>query len=56
MRKPTILFPNRSDTNLNLQAMKKVRGWKFEEELYYLCKEESGADHLCSYRTADLQP
>ena len=28
MRKPT-WFPNRSDTNLAVQALKMARGWKF---------------------------
>ena len=26
-----------------------------EEELYYLCGENKGADQLCSYCTADLR-
>ena len=28
-RKPTMLFPNRSDTNQAVHAQKMVRGWKF---------------------------
>ena len=37
--KPTMLSPNRSDTNQAVQAQKMARGWKFcmlkVEELYY---------------------
>ena len=29
MRKPTIWFLNRSDTNRAVQALKMARGWKF---------------------------
>ena len=29
MRKPTVWFPNRSDTNRSVQAQKMARGWKF---------------------------
>ena len=29
MRKPTMWFPNRPDTNRAVQAQKMVRGWKF---------------------------
>ena len=28
-RKPTMWFPNRSDTNRAVQELKMVRGWKF---------------------------
>ena len=28
MRKPTMWFPNRSDTNQTVQAQKMARGWK----------------------------
>ena len=39
MRKPTMRFPNRSDTNRAVKAQKIAGGWKLwikkEEELYY---------------------
>ena len=58
MRKPSMWFPNRSNTNQAVQAQKMTRGWKFwiqkVEELCYLCRESKGADQLCSY-TATLQ-
>ena len=51
-------FPNRSHINRAVQAQKMAGGWKFqikkEEELYYLCSENKGADQLCSYCEADL--
>ena len=44
-------FLTRSDTNQPVQSQKKVRSLKFfkyvEEELYYPCSENKGADHLC---------
>ena len=53
-------FPTRSDTNRPVQLQKKARSSKFsiqvEEELYYPCGENKGADQLCSYCTADLRP
>ena len=57
MGKPTIWFPNRSDTNRAVQAQKMARGWKFRieevEELYYPCSENKGADQLRCYPEAD---
>ena len=59
MAKPTMLFPNRSDTNRAVQAHKIARDWKFwilkVEELYYPCSENKGADQLRGYRKADLR-
>ena len=52
-------FPNRSDTNRAMQAQKMARRLKFriymyeEEELYYPCCENKGADQLGSYCEAD---
>ena len=58
MRKPIIWVPTRSDTNRPAQSQKKARSLKLrikvEEELYYPCSENKGADQLCSYCTADL--
>ena len=52
-------FPNRSDTNWPVQAQKRARILKFrisvEEELYYPCSENKGADQLRSYRKTDLR-
>ena len=52
-------FPNRSDTNRPVQLQKQVRSLKFwssvEEELYYPCSENKGADQLRGYREADLR-
>ena len=57
--KPTIWFPNRSDTNRPVQAQKQARSLKFrikeEEQVYYPCSENKGADQLCGYREADLR-
>ena len=52
-------FPNRSDTNLAVQAQKMDRDWKFwiqkVEELYYACSENKGVDQLRSFEvTAKL--
>ena len=56
--KPTMWFPNRSDTNLRVQSQKRARSLKFwsevEKELYYPSSENKGADQLCGYR-ADLR-
>ena len=57
MRKPTIWVPTRSDIYRPVQAQKQARSLKFwteEEELYYPCNENKGADQLRSYREADL--
>ena len=49
--KPTMWFPNRSDTNRPVQAQKRARSLKFrikvEEEFYYPSSENKGADQLC---------
>ena len=59
MRKPTLWFPTRSDTNQAVQLQKMARGLKFRiskvEGLYYLCCENKGADQLRGYREADLR-
>ena len=58
MRKPTIWVLTRSDTNRAVQSQKKVRSLKFwieEEELYYPCSENKGADQLRSHCEADLR-
>ena len=59
MGKPTMWFPNRSDTNRAVQAQKMARSLKFriweEEKLYYPGSENKGADQLCGYRKADLR-
>ena len=51
-------FLKRSDTNRPVQLQKMTRSLKFriyvEEGLYYLCSKNKGANHLCSYCTADL--
>ena len=56
--KPTMWFPNRSDTNRDVQAQKRARSLKFriyKEELYYPSSENKGADQLRGYREADLR-
>ena len=57
--KPTMWFPNRPDTNRAAQAQNNTRSLKFrievEEELYYPCSENKGADQLRSYCEADLR-
>ena len=59
MRKPTMCFLTRSDTNQAVQAMKMARGLKFcileVEVLYYPSSENKGADQLRGYREADLR-
>ena len=59
MRKPTIWFLNRSDTNRPVQSRKNARNLKFwiskEGGLYYLCSENKGANQLRGYREADLR-
>ena len=51
-------FPTRSDTNQPVQSQKlaiSLNVWiKQEEDLYYPCSENKGADQLCSNCTADL--
>ena len=59
MRKPTFWFPTWSDTNRAVQLQKMARGLKFRilkvEGLYYLFRENKGADQLRGYREADLR-
>ena len=59
MRKPTMWFPNRTDTDQAIQAQKMTRGGKFwilkGEELYYWCSKNKGTDQLRSYCQADLR-
>ena len=51
--KPTMWFPNRSDTNRPVQVQKQARSLKFwiykVEELYYPCSVNKGADQLRGY-------
>ena len=57
--KPTMWFPNRSDTNQAVQSQKQARSLKFqiseEEEVYYPCSENRGNDQLRGYHEADLR-
>ena len=59
VRKPTMWFPTRPDTNRPVQSQKMARSLKFrilvEEELYYPSSENKGADQLRSYLEADLR-
>ena len=59
MRKPTMWFLTRSDTNQAVQPMKMARGLKFciweVEVLYYPSSENKDADQLRGYREADLR-
>ena len=52
-------FSNSSDTNRPVLSQKMARCLKFwilkEEELYYTCSENKGADQLRGYREADLR-
>ena len=58
MGKPTMWFPNRSDTNRSVQSQEQARSLKFqikeEEGMYYPCSENKGDDQLRGYRTAKL--
>ena len=57
MGKPTMWFPNRSDTNGAVQSQKTTRSMNFRiqvEGLYYPCSENKGADQLRGYSEADL--
>ena len=51
-------FPTRSDTNQPVQSQKKARSLKFriykEEEFYYPCSKNKGADQLRSFAKAKL--
>ena len=59
VRKPTMWFPNRSDTNRPVQLQKQAISFKFwdyvEKELYYPISETKGADQLRGNREADLR-
>ena len=60
MGKPTMWFPNRSDTNRAAQAQKNATGMLEILELsrgvlYYASSENKGADQLRGYREADLR-
>ena len=59
MRKPTMWFSNRSDTNWFVPSQKMARSFKFwiykVEELYYRCSKNKGADQLRGYQEADLR-
>ena len=59
MVKPTIWFPNRSDTNRAVQAQNQARSLQFRiqegEELYYPNSENKGANQFRSYCEADLR-
>ena len=52
-------LPNRSNINQAVQSQKQARSLKFrileEEELYYPCCENKGADQTRGYREADLR-
>ena len=52
-------FPSRSHTNQAVQSQKQARSLKLqiygEEEVYYPCSENKGADQLRGYREADLR-
>ena len=58
MGKPT-WFPNRSGTNQTVQSQNQARCLKFgikeEEEMYYPCSKNKGADQLRSHLEADLR-
>ena len=57
--KPTMWFPNRSDTNRAVQVQKIARSLKCRmkegEGFYYPCSENKGADQLRGYREAGLR-
>ena len=57
MRKPTMWFLTRSDTNQAVQLLEMARGSKFcikeVEVLYFPSSENKGADQLGGYREAD---
>ena len=59
MRKLTFWFPTWSTTNQAVQLQKMARDVKFGiykvEGLYYLCRENKGADQLRGNREADLR-
>ena len=61
VRKPTFLFPPRSDTKRAVQRKKMDRALKFRikkvEGFYYMypCSENKGADQLHDYCETDLR-
>ena len=59
VRKRSLGFPTKSDTNWAVQLQKMARGLKFRIEeveiLYYPCSENKGADQLRGNREADLR-
>ena len=59
MRKPTMWFLTRSDTNKAVQLLETTRGLKFciyeVEVFYYPSSENKDADQLRGYREADLR-
>ena len=59
VRKPTLWFPTRSNTNRPAPSQKMARGLKFrikvEEQLYYPSSENEGTDQLRGYCEADLR-
>ena len=59
MRNQQSGFPTKLDKNRPVQSQKQARTLKIwilkEEEMYYLCRENNGADQLCSNCTADLR-
>ena len=59
VRKATMWILTRFDTNQAVQPQEIARGLKFciyeEEELYYPCSENKGADQLRGYGEADLR-
>ena len=58
MRKLTMWFLKRYDTNRAVQPQKTARSLKFrtqEEGLYFPSSENKGADQLRGYREADLR-
>ena len=59
MRKPTMWFLNRSDTDRAVEPQKTARSLKLRikevEELYFPSSENKGADQLRGYHEADLR-
>ena len=59
MRKPSLGFLTRSNTNRAVQPQKMARGLKFriekEEGLYYQCSENKGANQFRGNRETDLR-
>ena len=53
--KPTMWFPNRSDTNRPVQSQKSARCLKFWIQVEEGFSKNKGADQLRGYREADLR-